>query len=179
MFLFLSSWHRKYLICREKSLNGICAMPNHSFCMVSIWCQNLPHHSWHEPLNSSLMYSIKISVHEDDACRIVKLVRALRKGWIKRDRDVPKEPEAYLLWGEGGNAMESTATGESCCVGLGSSSSPDPSAVLLLNMSLRLPVRLLSHIESLYDSVQCPQDCVTLLRGSGLIGDSMNKISWK
>lgn len=44
-------------------------------------------------------------------CRIVKLVRALRKGWIKRERDIVKEPEAYLLWGDGGSTMESMATG--------------------------------------------------------------------
>lgn len=47
-------------------------------------------------------------------CRIVKLVRALRKGWIKRshERDQPKkEPETYLLWADHGMVTDRTATG--------------------------------------------------------------------
>jgi len=45
---------------------------------------------------------------------VVKLVRALRKGWIKRssERNLPvKEPEAYLLWADDGMATDRTATG--------------------------------------------------------------------
>lgn len=45
-------------------------------------------------------------------CRVVKLVRALRKGWIKRDKEEPKsEPEAYLLWADDGKVSDKTATG--------------------------------------------------------------------
>ncbi|DBA78870.1 hypothetical protein WJX77_008759 [Trebouxia sp. C0004] len=46
--------------------------------------------------------------------KVVKLVRALRKGWIKRssERNLPvKEPEAYLLWADDGLATDRTATG--------------------------------------------------------------------
>ena len=46
--------------------------------------------------------------------RVVKLVRALRKGWIKRssERGLPKkEPETYLLWADDGMATDRTATG--------------------------------------------------------------------
>lgn len=45
---------------------------------------------------------------------MVKLVRALRKGWIKRssERNLPvKEPAAYLLWADDGMATDRTATG--------------------------------------------------------------------
>ncbi len=46
------------------------------------------------------------------ACRIVKLVRALRKGWIKADRGAPpEEPPAYLLWADDGLVAEKTANG--------------------------------------------------------------------
>ncbi len=46
------------------------------------------------------------------ACRIVKLVRALRKGWIKADRGAPpEEPPAYLLWADDGLVAEITANG--------------------------------------------------------------------
>ena len=45
-------------------------------------------------------------------CRIVKLVRALRKGWIKRESDEPKEPQTYLMWDESGAASDKTATGQ-------------------------------------------------------------------
>lgn len=46
-------------------------------------------------------------------CRIVKLVRALRKGWIKRTdkTTVPEKPLAYLLWADDGLASDKTATG--------------------------------------------------------------------
>ena len=41
------------------------------------------------------------------ARRIVKLVRALRKGWIKADRGAPaEEPPAYLLWQDDGLAAD-------------------------------------------------------------------------
>ena len=33
--------------------------------------------------------------------RIVKLVRALRKGWIKREA-APEKPAAYLIWEDDG-----------------------------------------------------------------------------
>lgn len=33
--------------------------------------------------------------------RVVKLVRALRKGWIKREQE-PEKPDAYLLWEDDG-----------------------------------------------------------------------------
>ena len=46
------------------------------------------------------------------ARRIVKLVRALRKGWIKADRGAPAdEPPAYLLWQDDGLAADRTANG--------------------------------------------------------------------
>lgn len=46
------------------------------------------------------------------ARRIVKLVRALRKGWIKADRGAPaEEPPAYLLWQDDGLAADRTANG--------------------------------------------------------------------
>lgn len=34
-------------------------------------------------------------------CRIVKLVRALRKGWIKREA-APEKPDTYLIWEDDG-----------------------------------------------------------------------------
>ena len=44
--------------------------------------------------------------------RIVKLVRALRKGWIQRDKPaVDEEPKPYLLWADDGQATGKTATG--------------------------------------------------------------------
>lgn len=44
--------------------------------------------------------------------RIVKLVRALRKGWIKRDR-TPKteEPPSYLLWQDDGMVADRPSSG--------------------------------------------------------------------
>jgi len=48
-------------------------------------------------------------------CRIVKLVRALRKGWIKTTaerRAVQQEPEAYLLWEDDGLISSKTPHGE-------------------------------------------------------------------
>lgn len=47
-------------------------------------------------------------------CRIVKLVRALRKGWIKREAAAPKEKETYLMWDESGGTSDKTATGLQC-----------------------------------------------------------------
>ena len=38
-------------------------------------------------------------------------MRALRKGWIKRDKEEPKEPEMYLMWADDGNVADSTASG--------------------------------------------------------------------
>ena len=49
------------------------------------------------------------------ACRIVKLVRALRKGWIQttEQRKVTREePPAYLLWADDGVASDKIANGE-------------------------------------------------------------------
>ena len=46
--------------------------------------------------------------------RVVKLVRALRKGWIKREKEEVKEPEAYLLWQDDGLVSDKTATGAHC-----------------------------------------------------------------
>ncbi len=44
--------------------------------------------------------------------RIVKLVRALRKGWIQRDKPaVDEDPKPYLLWADDGQATGKTATG--------------------------------------------------------------------
>ncbi|KAK9829975.1 hypothetical protein WJX72_008983 [[Myrmecia] bisecta] len=44
--------------------------------------------------------------------KVVKLVRALRKGWIKREKkDESEEPPAYLLWQDDGMVAEKTATG--------------------------------------------------------------------
>jgi hypothetical protein len=37
-------------------------------------------------------------------CRVVKLVRALRKGWIKRGQVEPEKPTAYLIWEDDGEA---------------------------------------------------------------------------
>lgn len=39
-------------------------------------------------------------------------MRALRKGWIKREKDEVKEPEVYLMWAEDGNAMERSSAGK-------------------------------------------------------------------
>ena len=47
-------------------------------------------------------------------CRIVKLVRALRKGWIQttEQRKVThEEPPAYLLWADDGVASDKIANG--------------------------------------------------------------------
>lgn len=49
-----------------------------------------------------------------NGCRVVKLVRALRKGWIKRESEDPKEPEIYLMWADDGNVAGWTASGMSC-----------------------------------------------------------------
>jgi hypothetical protein len=44
--------------------------------------------------------------------RIVKLVRALRKGWIKRDRQVaPQEPATYLMWDDDLQTEDKTLAG--------------------------------------------------------------------
>ncbi len=48
-------------------------------------------------------------------CRIVKLVRALRKGWIQttEQRKVTREePPAYLLWADDGVASDKIANGQ-------------------------------------------------------------------
>ena len=49
------------------------------------------------------------------ACRIVKLVRALRKGWIQTTAEraavVREEPPAYLLWQDDGLASDKTLAG--------------------------------------------------------------------
>ncbi|PRW59011.1 ribosome biogenesis BOP1-like protein [Chlorella sorokiniana] len=42
--------------------------------------------------------------------KVVKLVRALRKGWIKREQE-PEKPAAYLLWEDDGRTADKTATG--------------------------------------------------------------------
>ena len=34
--------------------------------------------------------------------RVVKLVRAMRKGWLKRDQESEKAPEVYMLWKDDG-----------------------------------------------------------------------------
>ena len=52
------------------------------------------------------------------ACRIVKLVRALRKGWIQttaeRAAAVREKAPAYLLWQDDGLASDKTLAGASC-----------------------------------------------------------------
>lgn len=46
--------------------------------------------------------------------RIVKLVRALRRGWIKREGAVvAKEPETYLMWDDDLQAGDKTSAGTS------------------------------------------------------------------
>lgn len=50
------------------------------------------------------------------ACRVVKLVRALRKGWLKpRSQRAPQEEEAppYLMWEDDGMVSDKTAIGGS------------------------------------------------------------------
>ncbi|PSC76374.1 ribosome biogenesis BOP1-like protein [Micractinium conductrix] len=42
--------------------------------------------------------------------KVVKLVRALRKGWIKREAPQEK-PDAYLIWEDDGKTHDKTATG--------------------------------------------------------------------
>lgn len=42
--------------------------------------------------------------------KVVKLVRALRKGWIKREQRDEK-PEVYLIWEDDGRTADKTATG--------------------------------------------------------------------
>ena len=45
--------------------------------------------------------------------RLVKLVRAMRKGWLKRQDDKPLEkPPVYLLWQDDGLAADHTQAGE-------------------------------------------------------------------
>ena len=49
----------------------------------------------------------------DPHCRIVKLVRAMRKGWLKKQDDKPPEkPPVYLLWQDDGLAADHTQAGE-------------------------------------------------------------------
>ena len=51
--------------------------------------------------------------------RIVKLVRALRKGWIQtteQHRVKREEPPAYLLWADDGVASDKVANGKQCHV---------------------------------------------------------------
>ncbi|KAI3438768.1 hypothetical protein D9Q98_001186 [Chlorella vulgaris] len=43
--------------------------------------------------------------------KVVKLVRALRKGWIKRGQVEPEKPTAYLIWEDDGKTLDKTATG--------------------------------------------------------------------
>ena len=48
------------------------------------------------------------------SCRVVKLVRALRKGWLKpRSEQPPKEDQeaSYLMWQDDGMASDKTAIG--------------------------------------------------------------------
>ena len=51
--------------------------------------------------------------------RIVKLVRAMRKGWLKRqDEKPPAKPPVYLLWQDDAMAANHTQAGElgsACC----------------------------------------------------------------
>ena len=50
--------------------------------------------------------------------RVVKLVRALRKGWIKREADkLPEQAPVYLLWQDDGLAADHTLAGAlpACC----------------------------------------------------------------
>jgi len=51
-------------------------------------------------------------------------VRALRKGWIKRDRDVAaREPETYLMWEDDLHTEDKTLAGApAICVDCGSAS---------------------------------------------------------
>lgn len=42
--------------------------------------------------------------------KVVKLVRAMRKGWLTREK-APKKPDAYLLWSEDGDASNKTLAG--------------------------------------------------------------------
>ncbi|KAL4425519.1 hypothetical protein ABPG75_009535 [Micractinium tetrahymenae] len=42
--------------------------------------------------------------------KVVKLVRALRKGWIKREA-APEKPDTYLIWEDDGKTLDKTATG--------------------------------------------------------------------
>ncbi|GAB4816894.1 hypothetical protein N2152v2_003940 [Parachlorella kessleri] len=42
--------------------------------------------------------------------KVVKLVRALRKGWISREKK-PEKPEVYLIWEDDGKTSDKTATG--------------------------------------------------------------------
>ena len=46
-------------------------------------------------------------------CRIVKLVRAMRKGWLKSDKERKKarEPPVYLLWADDDAGAEKTGSG--------------------------------------------------------------------
>ncbi|CAG9460136.1 unnamed protein product [Pedinophyceae sp. YPF-701] len=48
------------------------------------------------------------SKHEEK--KIVKLVRAIRKGWLKTEKPA-EEPEVYLMWGDDGLTTEKTPTG--------------------------------------------------------------------
>ena len=50
-----------------------------------------------------------------EAKKVVKLVRALRRGWIKLDKDkVKEEPKAYLMWADDADmTTDKTANGTS------------------------------------------------------------------
>ena len=54
-----------------------------------------------------------VSCGFDPDCRIVKLVRAMRKGWLKKqDEKPPEKPPVYLLWQDDGLAADHTQAGE-------------------------------------------------------------------
>ena len=66
---------------------------------------------WHDRIRNSC--GTRCSVSAGMCRRIVKLVRAMRKGWLKRqDEQPPEKPPVYLLWQDDGMAADHTQAGE-------------------------------------------------------------------
>ncbi|KAK3279018.1 Ribosome biogenesis protein 1 [Cymbomonas tetramitiformis] len=62
------------------------------------------------PLSSAPEPKRRFIPSKSEAKKVVKLVRALRRGWIKMDK--PKEePKTYLLWADDNQIMEKNANG--------------------------------------------------------------------
>uniref|UniRef100_A0A7S0RRE2 Ribosome biogenesis protein BOP1 homolog n=1 Tax=Chlamydomonas leiostraca TaxID=1034604 RepID=A0A7S0RRE2_9CHLO len=63
------------------------------------------------PINDAPIPKRRFIPSKHEEAKIVKLVRAIRKGWLKtsEQKEKAKEPEVYLLWGDDGQAGEGSA----------------------------------------------------------------------